>query len=102
MTNNDASILSDRKHSENGFGTSEHRLGIETEEKQAGFLIALPAPVIAVGAGGVSELSDDVIEIEIRVNVIGNGARSTNTLVAGRILERASAGGARPDGRGRI
>ena len=73
MTNNDASILPDRKRGKNRLGASEHRLGIGTEEEQAGFLRALPASVIAVVAGSVAELSQHIIEIEIRVDVVGKG-----------------------------
>jgi hypothetical protein len=33
VTNNDASILPDGKHAENGLRAREHRFGIGTEEK---------------------------------------------------------------------
>lgn len=71
MTDNDTRVLPDGKHSENPLGASKHGLGIGAEEKQAGFLRALPEPVIAVDSRGVTEPRHDVVEIEFRVNIIG-------------------------------
>jgi len=73
MMNDDPSVLPDGQDSKNTLGTSKHGLGIGAEKKEAGFLRALPEPVIAVNSRSVAELHYGVIEIEIGVDIIGKG-----------------------------
>jgi hypothetical protein len=66
-----ASILADRDTLENRLDAREHRFGIWSEEKHAGFLRTLPKAAVAVDPSGCADRGDDSFKIEVGIDLVG-------------------------------
>src|SRR5690349_4672070 len=71
LADDDAGILPDRQAPEHRIDSREHGVGIRTEEEQAGLFRTLPGAAETALAGSGSNLGEDGIEVERRVDLVG-------------------------------